>query len=255
MFAAPMDVTGVMVAADGPPFDLRGLALLHGDGDSTPVALRAEAAALSQRAGEVVVTRRGTTLPRGWLVTDVRLSRDEDVRDLVGGSDFAPDRTVVLTAAPDTEPRWGSPGEAVRAIGILSPSITEGRVRAGDTSALTALISKQAAAGAGSLIDNVESLAEEPESVRLRVRTSGPRVLVLPDAPYPGWRAYVNGVEEPVWRANVGHRAVLIRGPGVHLVEFSYRSTPYEVGRIVSLASLAVLVTSAVAVLLRSRRR
>ncbi len=255
MFATPMDVTGVMVAAEGSPFDLRGLALLHGDADSTPVALRSEAAALSQRAGEVVVTRRGTTLPRGWLVTDARMSRDDEVRDLVGGFDFAPDRTVVLTVASDTEPRWGSLGEAARAVGILGPSMTEGRVSASDASALKALISKPDAEGAGPRIDSVQSLAEEPELVRLRVRTSGPRVLVLPDTPYPGWRASVNGVEVPVWRANVGHRAVLIREPGEHLVEFRYQSRSYEAGRIVSLASLAVLVVAAVALSFRSRRR
>lgn len=253
-FAAPMDVTGVMVAAEGPPFDLRGLSLLHGDGVSTPLALRSEAAALSQRAGEVVVTRRGTTLPRAWLVTDARLSRDAEPRDLVGEIDFAPDRTVVLAVASDTQPRWGLLGEAARAIGILGPSLTEGRVSANDASTLTALIAKQDASGAGPRMDNVVSLTEEPENVRLRVRTSGPRVLVLPDAPYPGWRAYVNGVEEPVWRANVGHRAVLIREPGEHLVEFSYRSRPYEVGRIVSLASLAVLAVTAVALWPRRRR-
>ena len=255
MFDAPMDVASVTVVAEGDPFDLRGLALLHGDGGSTPVSLRAEAAALSQRAGEVVVTRRGTSLPRGWLVTDVRLSHDEaNARDLVGGLDFSPDRTAVLTAAADDrEPRWGALGEAARAIGILGPSTSEGRVSREDVAALAVLM--EDAVGATPSVDSVESLVEEPEIVQLRVRAEGPRILVLPDAPFPGWRAYVNGVEEPVWRANVGHRAVLIREPGEHLVEFSYRSTPFEVGRIVSLASLAALGAAAATLWRRGRRR
>ena len=254
MFEAPLDVAGVRVVADGPAFDLRALALLHGNGDSTPVTLRSEAAALSQRAGEVVVTRRGTAVPRGWLVADVRWSHNEaEARDLVGGFDFSPYRTVALTAAEDPERRWGAFGEAARAIGILGPSTAEGRVSEEDVAALTALM--QDASGMAPGVNSLESLLEEPETIQLRVRVSGPRVLVLPDAPYPGWRAKVNGIDEPVWRANVGHRAVLIREPGDHLVEFRYRSTPFEVGRVVSLASLAALGVAAATLLFRIRRK
>ena len=251
---APIDVRRVVVAATGRPFDLRGMALLHADGGSTSLALRSEAAALSRRAGEVVVSRRGTSVPRAWLVTDVRLARDEaEARDLVGGSDFAPDRRAVLKVAADIESGGGVLAEAARAIGLLRPSATAGQVDATSAAELRALASAGTVGGLDA--ETVESLVEEPERVSLRVRTSGPRVLVLPDAPYPGWQAHVNGVEQPIWQANVGHRAVLIREAGEHLVEFTYRSLPFEVGRVVSLVSLAALCLGAVAAWVRGRRR
>lgn len=254
MLDESMDVGRVVVVAEGRPFDLRALALLHGDGGSTPVALRSEGAAVSQRAGEVVVTRRGTAVPRGWLVSDVRLARDEaEARDLVGELDFAPDRTVVLTTAGEKESRWGAPGDAARALGLLRPMALAGQVDSQYVNALQAL--GPAGTIGGTAADGVESLGEEPERVSLRVRTLAPRVLVLPDAPYPGWLAYVSGVEQPVWQANVGHRAVLIPEAGDHLVEFRYRSIPYEVGRFVSLISLGALFVGTAAVWLRSRRR
>ena len=250
-FEQAVDVTQVTVVAEGLPFDLRALTLLHADGGSTAVTLRSEAAALSTRAGEVAVTRRGRIAARAWLVTDVRLAREEEeARDLVSRFDFAADETVVLTVGADSESRWGAVGEAGRAIGVLQAPT--GRVGAASAAELRALVAADSEAEPGG--DGVESLAEAPERVRLRVRTAGPRVLVLPDAPYPGWRATVNGVEQPVWRANLGHRAVLIGEAGEHLVEFTYRSIPFEVGRMVSLVSLAALCAGAAAVWVRGRR-
>lgn len=252
-FEEAVDVTRVTIVAEGLPFDLRALTLLHADGGSTAVALRSEAAALSARAGEVVVTRRGTTVPRGWLLTDVRLARDEaEARELVGRVDFAADEAVVLVLGADSESRWGAVGEVGRAIGVLQSLASAGRVDAESAAELRALVAAASEAGPGG--EGVESLVEAPERVRLRVRTAGARVLVLPDAPYPGWQARVNGVEQPVWRANVGHRAVLIREAGEHLVEFTYRSIPFEVGRLVSLVSLGALCLGTAAVWVRGRR-
>ena len=209
---------------------------------------------MSQRAGEVVVTRRGEAVPRAWLLAAVQLSPDEATsRDLVRRPEFAPDRTVVLTVGADAESRLGAPARALRAIGLLSPSVSEGLVSAEDGAALQALM--PGTSGTDGSVDRVESLVDASELVSLRVQTAGPRVLVLPDAPYPGWSAQVNGIDEPVWRANVGHRAVLIRSAGEHEVEFRYRSTPFEVGRVVSLVSVGVLCIGAAGLWIRRRGR
>ncbi len=253
-FATPIDVSRVVVAADGRPFDLRALALLGADGGSTPLALRSEAAGVSQRAGEVLVTRRGTPVPRAWLVTDVRLAGSEmEARSLVGDSGLAPSETAVLTLAAAVEPRWGALNGAARAVGLLRSADSEGRVEAEFADELRSLLSAEPTGVARE--DSVESLEELPERVVLRVRTSGPRVLVLPDAPYPGWRAQVNGVGQPVWQANIGHRAVLIKEAGEHRVEFMYRSLPFEVGRVVSLVSLGALCLGAATLWFRRRHR
>lgn len=265
-FAKPIDVIRLVIAATGQPFQLRGLALLHSDGGSTSLALRPEALAVSQPAGEVVVTRRSVSVPRAWLALDVQLARDEaEARELVGGLAFAPDRTAVLTVAPDGDSHWGALGEAARAMGVLGPSLSAGRVDSESAADLRALIpaaqvamrdeGRPQEAPLRPAANTVVLQEELPERISLRVRTAGPRVLVLPDASYPGWRAHVNGVEQPVWRANVGHRAVLIRQAGEHMVEFTYRSIPFEVGRIVSVVSLGALCLGAAAAWVRGRRR
>ena len=172
-FATPIDVTRVVVAADGRPFDLRALALLRADGGSTPLALRSEAAGVSQRAGEVLVTRRGPSVPRAWLVTDVRLvATEREVRGLVGAPGFAPSATVVLTGSSAVESRWGAPGEAARAVGLLSPAASEGLLDAESAAKLRSLMSAEATGASSG--DTVESLEELPERVSLRVRTVGP---------------------------------------------------------------------------------
>lgn len=253
-FEGPLDVTRVVVAARGRPFDLRAMALLHPNGGSTPVTLRSEAAAISQRAGEVVVTRRGASVPRAWLAAGVQIGHGEaEARDQAGRLVGDTGQTAVLVLAPSVESRWGALGDAARAIGVIRPSASEGRVGAESAAELRELL--PARSSLESRVDEVESLEESPERVKLRLRTSGPRVLVLPDAPYPGWQANVNGVKEPVWRANVGHRAVLIREAGDHLVEFTYRSIPFEVGRVVSLVSLGGLLLGAAALWARDRHR
>ena len=73
-----------------------------------------------------------------------------------------------------------------------------------------------------------------------RLRPDGPRLLVLADTFFPGWEARVDGRLVPIWEANVAHRAVLVPEGGRHTVEFTYRSRPFEAGRVVSLAAAAV---------------
>ena len=65
--------------------------------------------------------------------------------------------------------------------------------------------------------------------------------LVLSDAWFPGWRAWVDGSEQTVWRANHALRAVWLPA-GRHAVEFRYVPAPFRWGLVASaLAAVAVL--------------
>ena len=83
-----------------------------------------------------------------------------------------------------------------------------------------------------------------PEYVRIRTETSGPAYLVLTDSHYPGWRAFLDGQETPILRANHLFRAVDLP-PGSHLVEFQYEPASFRWGLALSLTSLGLLVTGA----------
>ena len=69
------------------------------------------------------------------------------------------------------------------------------------------------------------------------VKAQVPGYLVLLDSYYPGWRAYVDGVEVRILRANYAFRAVQV-GAGNHRVEFIYRPRSFYLGLWVSSVAL-----------------
>ena len=80
-----------------------------------------------------------------------------------------------------------------------------------------------------------------PNRVTIDAYLSEPGLLVLADAYYPGWKAFVDGKETKIYRANYVMRGVFITG-GRHVVEFRYDPLSFEVGVIISLASLVLVV-------------
>jgi uncharacterized membrane protein YfhO len=77
--------------------------------------------------------------------------------------------------------------------------------------------------------------------VVIDVQASGAGLLVLLDAPLPGWKARVDGRETPVYPANVLGRAIALP-PGARQVEFRYAPPFWGLGIAASLLSLVLLV-------------
>ena len=65
--------------------------------------------------------------------------------------------------------------------------------------------------------------------------------LFMSEAHYPGWKAYVDGREEEILRADYVFRAIPV-GPGSHRIEVVYQSLSFKVGLAVSLLTIVVLV-------------
>jgi uncharacterized membrane protein YfhO len=59
---------------------------------------------------------------------------------------------------------------------------------------------------------------------------------------YPGWKAEVDGVETPIYRANVSVRAIALP-KGQHTVTFTYEPAAFFRGLWITLAAIAALVT------------
>lgn len=55
----------------------------------------------------------------------------------------------------------------------------------------------------------------------LDIDASGPGTLIVADTWYPGWVATVDGVETPIWRANLWERAIALP-PGAHHVHMAF---------------------------------
>ena len=85
----------------------------------------------------------------------------------------------------------------------------------------------------------------EPNYILLEVDASSSGVVVLKDAFYPGWRAYINNIEVPILRANGMVRAVTIDHPGKYIVEFRYMPNSFVYGVMLSVVILIFLVSNA----------
>jgi hypothetical protein len=80
---------------------------------------------------------------------------------------------------------------------------------------------------------------------KLKVNTSKDGYLFASDTHYPGWRAYVDGIETEILRANYAFRALSIK-QGEHEVEFIYDPKSFKIGKQVSLGTFIFLVGSLV---------
>jgi hypothetical protein len=87
----------------------------------------------------------------------------------------------------------------------------------------------------------------EADRIGLKTATGARGLLVLSEAYYPAWKAYVDGEPVPLYVADHALRAVPVPA-GEHSVELRYESWTLRTGLAVSLAAylaLAVLVVSA----------
>jgi hypothetical protein len=92
-----------------------------------------------------------------------------------------------------------------------------------------------------------------PEAHALVARTAGPAYLVFSEVWYPGWRAWVNGVEAPIYRANFAFRALYLPAAGEHLVEMRFDPAAWKLGLAINLLTLLALAAWAISRLTRRR--
>jgi hypothetical protein len=90
-----------------------------------------------------------------------------------------------------------------------------------------------------------------PTEVRIHTDTLTPKLLFLSDSYDQGWKAFVDGKQTPVYRANYDFRAIDIPA-GDHIVVFRYWPKSVENG--IKAAILTFLILSISTILLKSKR-
>jgi len=80
--------------------------------------------------------------------------------------------------------------------------------------------------------------------VELTTRMDNPGLLVLSDTYYPGWKAYVDGKQVPIYPTDVALRSIFLE-QGEHDVEFVYSPGSFKAGVLISGLSLLSLVAYA----------
>ncbi|MFN8635723.1 MAG: YfhO family protein [Chloroflexota bacterium] len=183
----------------------------------------------------------GRTVLHGVALYD----HDEDTVEQVGRED----RYSVAYADPDVtiyeNPR-AYPRAFVVPEAVLAPDGTAAMVRLRDgplDPRRQVVVESAPASGLGPFTGTPAAgatIVAEGTSV-LDVQATAPSggFLVLTDPFYPGWRAFVDGVETPILRADFLFRAVELP-PGTHAVRFTFTPDSLQRGSLLSLAGLAI---------------
>jgi len=86
----------------------------------------------------------------------------------------------------------------------------------------------------------VEKVSETSDRLVYRVTSERPCLLLVAGTPYPGWRAEVNGNDQPVWAADLAFRAVPV-GRGTSEVVLHFRPPSLPWGAAATLMGLLLL--------------
>lgn len=112
-----------------------------------------------------------------------------------------------------------------------------------------AIASSAASTDAPNFISAAKILVDQPEHVSVSVNVKSPGWVVLADHWYPGWHALVDGVAQPIYKANAESRAVYIPA-GAHLIEFNFQPESLKIATLLATvagAIIAILIVLAIA--------
>jgi hypothetical protein len=89
--------------------------------------------------------------------------------------------------------------------------------------------------------ETVTAVSRSSSSTIFQAQLSAPGLLVLSDIYYPGWNAYVDGEQRPLYATNVAMRGVFLP-EGNHTVEFRYEPQTFRMGLYISAATVLILL-------------
>jgi hypothetical protein len=151
--------------------------------------------------GKFKLYERFDALDRAYLVHDYKVISDpKDILNTLYDQDFDPQTTVILERPPSSAPAL-LPGRSTSPVKINSYA---------------------------------------PNRITLSTDSSQSAFLVLTDAHYPGWKAYIDSTETHIYRANYAFRAIYLPS-GPHQIEFIYSPSSFRNGLLISMSVLLSL--------------
>jgi len=170
--------------------------------------------------------KRRNPLPRAWLVKDFKVMDSGTILSRMTGKDFHPDKDVLL----EEEPKWINPSSPP----FNSP--IAGFVKGGEATQNQDGHRGPLLRGTNDpgepligLSQKVQILSESNNRLDLQVNAVENSLLVLSDTYYPGWKAFVDGKETKIYRADYTFRAIPLSA-GTHQVEFVYDPLSFKIG-------------------------
>jgi len=157
-------------------------------------------------------------LPRAFLVEKYRIvAKEDEYKQVMQSKDFRPGEEALLYEEP-----WGGNSSE---LGVRSSELVK-----------TKTIKEQKKRE-----NEVAIVDYRNNSIKLNVNTDRPKILVLSETYYPGWKVYVDGQEKKILKANFAFRAVPLSA-GQHEVEFIYDPWTFKIGLYITLLTIISLV-------------
>jgi len=199
--------------------------------------------------GDVKVYENKTAYPRAYVVPAAVLSPGiEESFKLLQRQKFDPRGEAVLEYATGDDGGDGSASaEALMQNGDFNLSTSDR-----DSLRRFVLRPKGGSANADQYHARITKYSGNRVEIEADMPTAG--FLVLSDTFYPGWRAYVDGRETPVYCANYFLRGIAL-DKGQHRVEFRFQPASLRRGAAISGATLVLLLGGAIGVGMLERRK
>lgn len=150
---------------------------------------------------ETRIYKNNTYLPRAFFVNRTRFLSDDSTLKFLSSQLFDPKYEVILSDNKNNI--------------ILTDTINQ-------------------------LKQNISISDYKSQEVRISAVSNKNAFLVLSDAYYPGWKAYLDGDEVPIYRANHVMRAIYVP-KGKHKILFKYEPLSIKIGIYLSLTSLVFM--------------
>ena len=101
-------------------------------------------------------------------------------------------------------------------------------------------------------VDQITVQTYDVSEIIIEAELAQAGLVVLSDVYFPGWKAYVDGVEQPIYPTNLAMRGVYV-DRGSHLVRFVYQPQSFRIGVLVSLATVGLSFIGLIFSLIYSR--
>ncbi|RJQ37715.1 hypothetical protein C4559_03200 [Candidatus Microgenomates bacterium] len=90
--------------------------------------------------------------------------------------------------------------------------------------------------------EKLDLISYKPQKVIAKTNTLSQNLLFISDNFYPGWKAFVDGKETKIYRANFVFRAIVIP-KGEHEIEFRYNPYSFQIGLYITVFGIILLST------------
>lgn len=158
------------------------------------------------RDSDVEIYQNKNVYPRAFMVYDiVNASSFDQALDLLSNPDIDLRQTAIIEKFPDNVSAFVEKNE--QKLSLASASVNQ----------ITS------------------------DGLEVEVETGSAGLLVVSEQYYPGWRAYIDGSETPIYAVDGILRGVYLN-KGKHVVIFKYRPLSFSIGLVISIASLLMTV-------------